>query len=695
MISDKTKPREMVYRNRNEYQRKLMARRRAEGRDIKDEFANGFDANGCPLPTDAGRRTNCATDLLLFCVTYLPGVFYKPFSQGQIDDVQLMQETITSGGQFAFAAPRGDGKTSRVKAAAMWAMLYGYSPFVVLIGAEQGAANELLDAIKLWLRTNDELREDFPEVCIPARLTEDKPQKARSMMLDGRDLMFRWRAGEIVLPSIPGSPSSGFVAKPFGLTGRIRGVSHETPAGKTIRPSLFLIDDIQTDESARSPQQCKARLKLIRGAIMGAAGHGKKAAALAPMTIIEKDDAADQILDRKKCPEWHGRSRSMIKVWPDEQEGMWQKYKEILQECWRNDEPPDKATEYYKANQAAMDKGAVVDWILDPDAAELTSLQYAENLLFERGKVAFFAEYQNDPQDILQSEYRLSAEFIQSRTNGLPRLHCPDGANVVTIGADINRAGIHYAVIAWTRLLAGYIIDYGKYPNAMGEELWDDNDDPKTAIRAGMIKLCNRFAEMPITGAANKITAASFDCGHEMKTVLKTCIELDKQLPFRVVGARGWGDDQYRQTKTIGNPGDMCHLSEFRNVPGSKVVSSSSGVWHKRMQEAFCREPGEPGSLSLCKPGSGTHGYLADHISAEVLIDILKGNRYTVYKYQTIPGRHNDLADGVVYAMCMANLMGADPSNSVQIQGAVERAEQAAPPQNKKPPQPLRQVVRL
>jgi hypothetical protein len=46
-----------------------------------------------------------------------------------------------------------------------------------------------------------------------------------------------------------------------------------------------LIDDPQTDESARSPSQCMTRERILAGAILGLAVPGRKIAGLMTLTV--------------------------------------------------------------------------------------------------------------------------------------------------------------------------------------------------------------------------------------------------------------------------------------------------------------------------------------------------------------------------------------------------------------------------
>ena len=79
--------------------------------------------------------------------------------------------------------------------------------------------------------------------------------------------------------------------------------------GKKVRPDCCVIDDPQSDESARSPIQNQVRETILSGAVLGLAGPGKKIAAIMPCTVIRPDDMADRILDRQRHPEWAQESK--------------------------------------------------------------------------------------------------------------------------------------------------------------------------------------------------------------------------------------------------------------------------------------------------------------------------------------------------------------------------------------------------
>ena len=86
--------------------------------------------------------------------------------------IEKLERASTQGGLFAFAMPRGDGKTTLTIHAAVWSLVCGLRRFVTVIGATEGMAEKILTAVKRAL-TTELLAADFPEVCVPLRKIEN------------------------------------------------------------------------------------------------------------------------------------------------------------------------------------------------------------------------------------------------------------------------------------------------------------------------------------------------------------------------------------------------------------------------------------------------------------------------------------------------------------------------------------------
>ena len=199
-----------------------------------------------------------------------------------------------------------------------------------------------------------------------------------------------------MLPTMPGSVASGAIIKVAGITGRIRGMKYKRADGQTVRPSLVVLDDPQTDESARSLSQCATRESILAGAVLGLAGPGKKISGIMPCTVIRPERHGRQHPDRAtSIPEWNGERTKMVYSFPTD-EKLWQRYAEMRAESLRSGDAGEEATEFYGANREAMDEGAVIAWPERFNHDELSAIQHAMNLKLQ-DEAAFFAEYQNEP----------------------------------------------------------------------------------------------------------------------------------------------------------------------------------------------------------------------------------------------------------------------------------------------------------
>jgi len=291
------RPKKTGSKKRYESKRSKMAR------VSRDDAAAGKEIGKLPYVVDSARKESCRLDFRLFCETYFAHRFPLAWSDSHRKCIDRIQTTVLSGGLYAFAMPRKSGKTTLCEVAALWVLVFGHRPFVVLIGATDDAALELLQSVKIELETNRLLGEDFPEVCFPVRSLEGESRRCLGQTLEGRRTRIVWTGDKVVLPTVPGSPASGAVVRTTGITGRVRGMKHTLADGRTIRPSFVILDDPQTDESAGSPSQNAKRYRVVSKAVLGLSGPKVKISAVMPCTVIEPDDMVDRMLDRSRHPE--------------------------------------------------------------------------------------------------------------------------------------------------------------------------------------------------------------------------------------------------------------------------------------------------------------------------------------------------------------------------------------------------------
>jgi hypothetical protein len=239
----------------------------------------------------------------------------------------------------------------------------------------------------------------------------------------------------------------------------------KTPDGRTLRPNLAILDDPQTDESARSLTQTDNRENIITGAILGLAGPGRKMAAVMPCTVISRGDLADRFLNRKTHPDWQGERMRLIYAWPTgaEAKNHWEAYADLRANDLADGKGLARATAYYTEHRAAMDTGAAVSWPARHNPDEASALQNAFNLRLT-DPYAFEAEYQNEPIDRRADETILTAEQITERTNAYPARTAPLDTQYATAFIDVQARMLFWLLAGWSTDFTGYVLDYGTWP---------------------------------------------------------------------------------------------------------------------------------------------------------------------------------------------------------------------------------------
>lgn len=656
-----------TYEQKKEAERARNAAKSLAGRDIGE----------LPPVEDPDRKAECAGDFKKFCETYFPETFALSWSPDHEKVISKIETAVLKGGLFALAMPRGSGKSTLTESAALWALLYGHREFVVLIGATESASVEMMDSIKTELEVNDLLNEDFPEVCFPIRALDGIANRCAGQLYKGERTRISWTANEIVLPTIAGSIASGAIVRVAGITGRIRGMKTKRADGRTIRPSLVIVDDPQTSESAGSLEQTHKRVRVLAGDILGLAGPGQKISGIMPCTVIRPGDMAEQILDRAKHPEWNGERTKMVLTFPTNT-ALWDKYAEIRAESLRANGTFAEATEFYRAHREAMDEGAVVSWPERYNYDELSAIQHAMNLRLQ-DEAAFFAEYQNEPlpEDVGLGE-QLSVDLIAHKLNGRNRKVVPLGCNHLTMFVDVQKSLLYYVVCAWEDDFTGCVIDYGSYPDQKRPYFTLADANPtlqKQFIRAGLegciyqglAQLCEETLGQPWMredGAEIRIERALVDAnwGASTDVIYQFCRESAFSgilLPShgRYIGASSQPMSEHRK-----QPGERVGLNWLMpNVSRKRAVRHivyDTNFWKSFMAARWLVEMGDKGGMTLFGRNPDRHQCYAEHLCAEYRVPT-EGRGRKVDEWKLRPEAHdNHWLDCTVGCAVAASMCG-------------------------------------
>ena len=648
------------------------AARRSSERSLE-----GRDIGELPAVENQERTESCRNDFKLFCETYFPEVYQLKWSDDHLRAIAKIQKSVLEGGLFALAMSRGSGKSSLTETAAIWAMLYGHREFVVLVGASESAALEMLDSIKTEFGVNEHIAADFPEVSYPIAKLEGIANRCAGQLYKGERTRITWTANEIVLPTIAGAASSGVIVRVAGITGRIRGMKYKKPDGRTIRPEFVVIDDPQTSESADSVEQTRKRVRVLAGDILGLAGPGKKIAGIMPCTVIRPGDMAEQILDKTKHPEWNGERCKMIYQFPRNDE-LWERYADLRADELRECGTFERATEFYREHRAEMDEGAVVSWPDRYNYDEISAIQHAMNLKLT-DEAAFWAEYQNEPlPEDLGTDEQLTVDGIVNKLNGHAQRTVPVSANHVTMFIDVQKTLLFYVVCAWDDDFTGYVIDYGAWPDQRRRYFTLGEANPtlqakfprsglEGCLYGGLKALTEDYLSREFTrddGAAMRIEKCLVDAnwGQSTDVVYQFCREsafANVIIPShgKYIGASSKPMSEYK--KAVGDR--VGHNWRMPNIRGKRAVRHvvfDTNYWKSFVASRLLESMGDRGSLSLWGRSSEAHMLFAEHLTAEYRVKT-EGRGRRVEEWKMRPeGADNHWWDGLVGCAVAASMTG-------------------------------------
>jgi hypothetical protein len=680
-------------------QAKLSRERNTSGRDIDNaDKDQGFLVGYADLLiADPKRRERCRTSLRLFCETYNSEPLYFDWSDDQLEVIARIEEAATLGALYAFALPRGSGKTLICRMAALWAASYAHRYYPFVIGATDEKARETLDTLRILIRFLPEYAADFPEISYPAQRLKGIANRASGQMCRGESTMIEWSADRIVLPTMPPPvnwpkhwelrkdgkvPTSGVLVSASGLTGEgIRGSLKTLTTGEMVRPDFVLLDDPQTPESARSHAQNVTRMKLVSADVLGMAGPGKSMAAVMPCTVIEPGDMVDEILDREKHPMWRGKRSSMLRSFPANMTA-WDSYFEVYAKCAQL-EPPDftESNALYVSRRSILDEGAEASWPERKEDFEVSAIQSAMHLYF-RDRRSFMSEYQNQPESNNPAAANaLDPDLLIQRAQNVPRRDVPRSCTRLTAMIDVGGDLLWYCVTALDESFGGTVIDCGTYPDQQRAYFLKSEPRPGLAdmpelanqpqsaqIYAGLTVVANRVLGATYlqeeTGAAMKVERCLVDANWGVATdlVYEFCRRNTNHASIlypshgKFIGASSNPMSTWQK-----RPGERAGQG-WRLYPGDRGrgrhVVFDANHWKTFAAERLRTPAGGAGAVFLYHPGKGRdHRLLVDHFTAEYPVATSAKGR-TVDEWKNLPGRDNDFWDAFVGTLVAASTLG-------------------------------------
>lgn len=658
-------------------------KRAADVARSRDRTAKGAEVGDIPAPLNPERRAACAKSALLWSQTYFPNTTGRyPMSADHEAMYAILQAAVEEGGQFVNAFPRGFGKSTSVEVFCLWALCNAKARFIALFAAETSLAKGSMASIQRELVENDLLAEDFPEIVVPLRHLEGKPQRCNSQTHGGKLTHVVWRKDQLVLPTIEGSAASGATIMAKGITGSILGLRHKTADGTQTRPDLVVCDDIETRESASQPQQTAKILNILTKSVLGLAGHDRTLACVVNGTILAGGCATEQLLDAAKFPAWQAKRVKMLIQPPEAHETHWMDRYRELRNTFIPDDANDRkralreANDYYLANREVMDKGAVVAWehCYSRDT-EASALQHAYNLRIDRGEDYFATECQNEPLLDESKSASVTPTDVRDHVISTPAWTMPTGTTTLTAFIDVQKELLYWGVVAWGPGLRGHVVGYGAYPE-QGRAYFSLRDCGRTlqdaAGGAGLEEAIARgLDEVSKTLLAREVAHEWDDATSRVELLL---IDSNWQQTAGIVREfvrrSSWGTRiMPSQGRFVGVAGrtltDRQPQPGERQGPNWRTASTErvrhlqwdTNAWKTMIAGRFKVGKEDPTAITI--HAGKPHDLLADHLSSEYPTRAVSKER-ACDLWTLTPGRDNHWWDCLVGACVAASYLGVE-----------------------------------
>lgn len=645
----------------------------------------------------------CRKSLRTFLLTVCPEAFPLEFSDDHERLISKIESTIIEGGLFALAMPRGNGKTTIIIRAAIWAIVNAYRRFVAIVCSTDDKAKDLLKGIQTELEFNPKLRELYPKEmhCLAALAGESR--RCNGQRINGDRTLVEWKHDRVGFGYCPGSAAAGSFISTCGLTGNIRGQFVTLPSGEILRPDIAMVDDPQTRESAKSEQQCIDRHAIMMGDVLGMSGPDKSLSGFCTCTVVYEGDLSDRLLDRQASPVWRGDKCQLVYKWP-KNEDLWDEYRAIYEEDLRNDGDDTRAIEFVQKNHQALHDGAIVAWEQRKTEREVSALHHAYNLRI-KDEPAFFAEYQNDPLSAaVEIPFKINAEEVSRRIVSFGRHVIPDECEKVTAFVDVQKQILYYTVTAWTLDGRGHVIDYGTFPeqkrlhfhkrdvskgpNTLSKRSGADNLNE--ALYWGLETLTDRLLSQDFKRTDStlfRIARIGIDAGWAFSTRVVRRFARESQFRGRITPMMGRFQSpsgQLWHEKTVPKGGvagvHFMVTPPPSNEAGVPEIKVDANWWKSFVAERLTCEKGANKSIVLFNGKPHQHRMFAEHCASErcEVEEGKNGNRVILWK-QDVAGLDNDYFDCLVGCSVLAGAEGV----RVHVKSPVRRQKKTT----KKKPQ--------
>ena len=282
-----------------------------------------------------------------------------------------MLDDVTRGNvsrHIAWACPRRHAKTAWLSNIFLiHQIVFRHKRYIVLFSETTDTAGDFITWGRYQLKLNEKLRKDFGELL--------HVQASRNELDNKYEFI----------------TSSNIKVEAKGLGTQVRGLRHGSS-----RPDLFILDDIESDESTSTAEQITKAKAWFNDSMLPALAKGGLVIYLG--TILCYGSLLHYVLEERR--DFESRRFSAIREFAKRSD-LWDEWRTIRNKD--EEDAADKALAFYEENKNEMDDGASILWPGYFTYYELITIRE------DSGAKSFNQEYQNNPTDeerqIFKPEY--------------------------------------------------------------------------------------------------------------------------------------------------------------------------------------------------------------------------------------------------------------------------------------------------
>ncbi len=589
----------------------------------------GRDLGELPKARYVRIRRSCRHSLLKFGLTFClgPDKMLKRRPSPRMERfVNALQETVLHGGNRHVRWPRGKGKSTWLKIAALWALVYGHRRFVLILAATKPMAEEATTEIWRFAAEDERFAAAFPEISVPLADAAFNPQRMRVQTYKGRKthLTENVRYSYRRFAQLRDFPNTGGILAARGADQAIRGLNIGS-----IRPDFIFIDDPQTDESAASPSQTAKIEARIQGAVLGLGDTNRTCAAVMASTPIEPDDISERYADPERHSEWLTTTEKLVvRFGPKEMINLY--LQNVRLDNAAQDVKLTRSRAFYIEHRAEIEDGVEMmdDADFDP-ALEVSAYHHALNRLHLMKEKAFYAECQMQPSRA-QGVYRIEPVKVAQRLTNIPFGTIPPECDQGILAfCDVNDVvGLRWEIMAFGKGRVTATLAYGRYPER--GPLYPEGTPPSavpTYLAPALRKVAEQIAAARFVGADGEmvpVRGICFDGGWQTETVALVVSEIRAAGIIQAVWSKGYSSTQYSRyhhDKAASTKGlraaEECHTWV---TPNGMYLAYNADYWREVAQTSFLAPPLSPSSSALWGSDSALHYDFATEVCAETLL---------------------------------------------------------------------------